>query len=767
MTHRFSPLRQFVTISSMTVITLILLLYAIHHSGKHQIDLMRQALIQEAQAHFDNLIIMRRWNAMYGGVYIKQQGEIRPNPHLKDNVLYSTAGDTLIKVNPAWMTRQVAELTNLHGKTYYHITSLMPLNPNNHADEFEARALAGFERDPTQMHYYEFGHDGYFHFIGVLQTETSCLSCHAEQGYELGDVRGGIRVSLPLDLYHAQVALIEGRNLFLMGLLTFLLPSAGYVFYRFLSVTRQRSNTLAQHNELLAIEVAQNTREVTNLLLREKYLRSILRTVADVNELLLNHQDEDTLLRQVCARIAAHQPYCAAALHLCCDSGTTRRYSVNAQGECHLHQDIPLDAHAQSALQLNTWHCVAPTPGIMRIFLPLKLLSIDMGVLEVDSAHNEGFEKEEIAMLCELAADLAFVMRTWRQNLTVQRMEQERIANYEETILSFVNMIEFRDTYTAGHTHRVAEYCGWIAEALGYSAAECARLQQAAILHDIGKIATPDSILLKPERLNSLEYRLIQEHAVVGYEMLAKVNIYHELAVIVRHHHERYDGQGYPDALAGTDIPPLARVIAVADAFDAMTTNRIYKSRKNIEAALDELYKLRGSQFDPHIVDAAIPVLRTRAVVTEASQLPRSELERIRFAYFFYDQLTGLFNEHYLMILLQNEATPELCVHVFNIRSFSIYNRAQGWNAGDALLKLMANALRQYCPESNLFRVKGDYFIILSHSHLELDATQIKNAAQFPEHALALEHRHCDIAAHAAYANIQQMFGNKINICAI
>jgi two-component system sensor histidine kinase TtrS len=185
------------------------------------------------------------------------------------------------------------------------------------------------------------------------------------------------------------------------------------------------------------------------------------------------------------------------------------------------------------------------------------------------------------------------------------RLQQERIGNYEETILSMVEMIEKRDTYTAGHTRRVAHYCGLIASHLGYGNEEIERLKGAAILHDIGKIAIPDAVLLKPGSLSNLEYDLIKQHVEVGYEALSRIEMYRELAEIMRHHHERHDGRGYPAGLKGDAIPRLSRVMAVADAFDAMTTNRIYKPRKSVAEALADLRRLAGSEFDPEIVAAA------------------------------------------------------------------------------------------------------------------------------------------------------------------
>lgn len=158
---------------------------------------------------------------------------------------------------------------------------------------------------------------------------------------------------------------------------------------------------------------------------------------------------------------------------------------------------------------------------------------------------------------------------------------KEKIENYQKTLFALVDMIEERDTYTGGHSQRVAKYSVMIAKEMGCAEKEREKLHQAGILHDIGKISTPDSVLLKPGKLNDIEYKLIQEHVKVGYGMLSKIPMYKELAEIIHHHHERYDGKGYPDGLRGDEIPLLSRIMIVADAFDAMTTNRIYKTRKD------------------------------------------------------------------------------------------------------------------------------------------------------------------------------------------
>jgi len=177
----------------------------------------------------------------------------------------------------------------------------------------------------------------------------------------------------------------------------------------------------------------------------------------------------------------------------------------------------------------------------------------------------------------------------------IQKYIYDQISNYEQHIYALVDVIEKRDSYTAGHTRRVAQYADLIAAQMGYQEESRELLYRASMLHDIGKVSTPDSILLKPGKLSQLEYKLIQGHVNTSYELLTKVDIFEDIAEIVRHHHEHYDGSGYPKGLKDQQIPMLSQVMTAADAFDAMTTDRIYKGRKSVSIALEELQNLAGN----------------------------------------------------------------------------------------------------------------------------------------------------------------------------
>jgi len=302
----------------------------------------------------------------------------------------------------------------------------------------------------------------------------------------------------------------------------------------------------------------------------------------------------------------------------------------------------------------------------------------------------------------------------------IKSLEKEKEDNQLQIIHSMINMIEARDTYTAGHTKRVAQYCELIARKLGYTNEEIETLVKAAWLHDIGKISTPDSVLLKPGKLNKLEYELIKEHLTSGYEMLSKIDQYKDIANIMREHHERYDGGGYPRGLKGDEILPLSRIMIVADAFDAMTTNRIYKQRKSVKEAIQELELFGKIQFHPEVVIAAIEVLKDVVSDDNVSQTPTSSLEEQRFSYFYKDRLTELFVIDYIALILRYYLNSN-SVYLYDIKlhNFSEYNDRFSWKDGDEFLIKFSNHLTSLYLDTIVFRIEGDDFMLLSETKID------------------------------------------------
>jgi putative nucleotidyltransferase with HDIG domain len=182
--------------------------------------------------------------------------------------------------------------------------------------------------------------------------------------------------------------------------------------------------------------------------------------------------------------------------------------------------------------------------------------------------------------------------------------------------------VDARDDYTAGHSRRVRQLALAIGRELGLSQAELEVLGHAALFHDIGKLTIPDAVLLKPSRLSGSEWGLMQRHASHGARIIERLGFLNDAVPAIRHHHERYDGRGYPDGLAGEDIPLGARIIHVADALDSMLTTRIYRGARPAQEVLDELARGSGTQFCPRCIEALRRLLRAETREERLSSEP-------------------------------------------------------------------------------------------------------------------------------------------------
>ncbi|MCG2586416.1 HD domain-containing phosphohydrolase [Massilia sp. TS11] len=211
-------------------------------------------------------------------------------------------------------------------------------------------------------------------------------------------------------------------------------------------------------------------------------------------------------------------------------------------------------------------------------------------------------------MLALRRASLALQDRAVWLAQEVAKATHELRAREQETILLLCRASEYRDPETGAHIQRMAHYSALIAEQLGLPAQEREDILNAAPMHDIGKVGTPDHILLKPGRLDEAELVIMRQHAKIGHDILkdSQARMLRLAAVIAHSHHERFDGHGYPQGLAGEAIPLVGRIVAVADVFDALTSVRPYKQAWSLEAARDYLIDNRGSHFDPVCVDALL-----------------------------------------------------------------------------------------------------------------------------------------------------------------
>jgi putative two-component system response regulator len=211
-----------------------------------------------------------------------------------------------------------------------------------------------------------------------------------------------------------------------------------------------------------------------------------------------------------------------------------------------------------------------------------------------------------------------------RKKFELRKKNPLKVSVLFKTIQSLITALEAKDSYTSGHSMRVARYVRLLGEAIGLSQKDLFTLEFAALLHDVGKIGMPDNILKKKSSLQSREYVTAQKHPVIGSEIVAKIDELKEVAAIIRHHHERYDGSGYPDGLVGEVIPFFARILALADSYETLISNRIYRPALSAKEALEEIKRSAGTQFDPHLVMIFVDIM-----ISEQRDLqPLLEIER-------------------------------------------------------------------------------------------------------------------------------------------
>lgn len=241
------------------------------------------------------------------------------------------------------------------------------------------------------------------------------------------------------------------------------------------------------------------------------------------------------------------------------------------------------------------------------MFAPLKVKDKSIGVVKLGSKSQMEYAAEDLKIFASLASQAAVAVEN-------ARLYENLKDTFITTVYTLAETIEKRDPYTAGHTKRVSDYSVAIGRALGVSDEKMKHIELAAILHDVGKIGVRDSVLLKPGKLTDEEFAQIKLHPVYGEEIINHIKAFKGIIPGVRHHHERYDGRGYPDGIKGQDIDITARIIAIADTFDAMTTDRPYRKGLSFEAAFEELKRCSGTQFDPELVNAFLNAFENRLV---------------------------------------------------------------------------------------------------------------------------------------------------------
>lgn len=368
-----------------------------------------------------------------------------------------------------------------------------------------------------------------------------------------------------------------------------------------------------------------------------------------------------------------------------------------------------------------------------------------------------------------------FITKPFRQDIAIQRISrilelaylqkhleaevekqtkraEERRKRVEEmsfqTVRTMARAIDARNPYTINHSALVAEYSVLLANALGWPLEDCDQLRYAAIMHDIGKIAIPDSILTKQGTLTDLEYDVMKSHTTVGSEILGVISDFLDTEYAASQHHERYDGTGYPYGLKGDDIHPFARIVAIADAYEAMTSERSYRKRLPKEAVRKELEDGRGTQFDPMYLDVFLRLFDTGKLDEVAEKFSQNEsvtienmdpstllLERImetanrRKADEGVDFITGLDTRAVGEQKIAAAMTlGDGCLAFIDVDNLKKINDTVGHKYGDRLLKLMGDVLKNYSNYGIPCRLGGDEFIFyLANIDMEQATEVIRN----------------------------------------
>lgn len=242
-----------------------------------------------------------------------------------------------------------------------------------------------------------------------------------------------------------------------------------------------------------------------------------------------------------------------------------------------------------------------------------------IGALSInDKFSGEGYTDYDFQLLSVMSQHLSFslhnhsllikLMHKYNEN---KELYENLLQAYYNTISSFATAIDAKDAYTKGHSHRVSAYSSALAREMGWPDDDIEGIRVAGLLHDIGKLAVDKTIINKPSSLTDFEWRELYSHPVIGYEILSKIKFpWKSIPLITRNHHEKVDGSGYPDKLRKSDIPIGARIMGLVDAFDAMTTNRPYRSHRSFVDAMNELKGNCNKQFDADIVYSFITVVR-------------------------------------------------------------------------------------------------------------------------------------------------------------
>jgi len=349
-------------------------------------------------------------------------------------------------------------------------------------------------------------------------------------------------------------------------------------------------------------------------------------------------------------------------------------------------------------------------------------------------------------------------LRNEKSEHNMQQNLEQRVKDVEkyslQVIATIAHTIDAKDSYKIGHSENVARYSVEIARRMGIKGNELSNLYYVALVHDIGKLGIPDAISAKPSSLTAEEYEIIKTHTLIGDNILKGITLFPRLREGARFHHERYDGTGYPDGLKGEEIPMNARIIGMADAYDAMISNRAYRKELTFKQVKKEIFRCRETQFDPLVADIMLEMLEEGFYIKidKKQQVEESNstsdniriLQRLMKDYaqdtynnFHKDTLTNVWNRDYIKKYVDEYLSSQLnhgIMFMLDLDNFKSVNDIYGHSAGDEVLIKIADTMQEVIEDVGIIaRIGGDEFVVFfpnedNNDYVQLIAEKIIDA---------------------------------------
>lgn len=366
---------------------------------------------------------------------------------------------------------------------------------------------------------------------------------------------------------------------------------------------------------------------------------------------------------------------------------------------------------------------------------PIIIISGSINVDIIQSAMSKGvfdfvpkpFTLQQIKEKIESALNFCINIRQNKKYFShIESLLKERTEMLEQlaiqSVKALANAIEARDPYTRGHSERVAFISTEIAKRLDFEEESLKKLELAGLLHDVGKVGIPDLILLKPGKLTDFEYMIMKNHPGMSALIVSEITPLNSIIPWIKHHHENFDGKGYPDGLKSKNIPLESRIIAIADNYDALSSLRPYRKKMDKKSVIEYINSEFGKKFDPDLKEVAISVLSEIEELEEIKSSISPYIEKFREAMVYIDFLTGLYWYPYLKNFLKEKIhqNEPFYLILIDIKGISEINRTKGRIKGDEIIIKTAHNIQSiFLAPSIVVRAGGDDFVIFDQSNLK------------------------------------------------